>query len=137
GGMLNMHDCHIDGNQSNRAGGGIEVIGGVTGLRDSWLSNNATGASPGNGGGLHITGMGSVLVDGCTVTGNVASAEGGGLWNSAVGFLTVSHCLVRDNVASGAAADQGGGGLFTDGGMMNVMHCAIRNNVADGTAGSG
>ncbi|MEZ4956227.1 MAG: hypothetical protein R2825_21895 [Saprospiraceae bacterium] len=41
--------------------------------------NNTTGGSPGNGGGVHITGAGEMHLTGGVVSGNTASAEGGGL----------------------------------------------------------
>jgi len=132
----------IISNTAMRAGGGIEFNGNVTKtvtatLNGIQLLNNQTGAAPGNGGGLHVTGLATVTINGGLVTGNVAAAEGGGLWNSAVGTMVITGTTVISNTASGAAADQGGGGLFNDGGTMTVAHAVIRSNRADGAAGSG
>jgi len=59
GSRLHVDGGLISGNRSNRAGGGIELNG--TAEKIVWatiqaveLSDNATGASPGNGGALHI-----------------------------------------------------------------------------------
>jgi len=120
-----------------RAGGGIEANVGSTTLMASSLSFNSTGPNPGNGGGLHLTGAGTVSVTRGLVQGNTASAEGGGLWNSSTGSMVVTGTSVRDNIASGDLADQGGGGLFNDGGSLTVNNSVLRNNVADGDAGSG
>lgn len=128
---------HISGNSANRAGGGIEALGGNTEVSTSQLTMNTTGPMPGNGGGLHLTGAGTVRVTQCTVEGNVAAAEGGGLWNSAAGTLEVAGCDITGNRAGGAAFDQGGGGVFSDGGATTITRCLIADNVADGALGSG
>lgn len=142
GSMVELSGGVIISNTAMRAGGGIEFNGTVTKtvtatLNGIQLLNNQTGAAPGNGGGLHVTGVATVTVNGGLVTGNVAAAEGGGLWNSAVGTMVITGTTVISNTASGAAADQGGGGLFNDGGTMTVTDALIRGNRADGAAGSG
>ena len=50
-------------------------------LNNVLLNTNAALNAPGNGGGLHITGFGTVTVNGGTVNNNTAGREGGGLWN--------------------------------------------------------
>lgn len=124
-------------NTSARAGGGVEANLGATTIVDSTLRANTTGNAPGNGGGLHLTGAGDVLLDGVTVVGNAAGAEGGGVWNSATGTMTITASRIGRNVAHGAAADQGGGGVFNDGGSLAIDTSLIAENVADGAAGSG
>ncbi|MFN3241225.1 MAG: hypothetical protein ACE37K_06890 [Planctomycetota bacterium] len=137
GGYLDVVDCAIDDNVSNRAGGGIEALDGLTLLTRVWVRNNMTGAMPGNGGGLHLTGAGGVDAFQCVFAENFASAEGGGMWNSSGGTMNVHTCLLIDNVASGDGSDQGGGGLFNAGGTLNVSYSYVIGNVADGAAGSG
>ena len=82
-----------------RAGGGIEANLGTTTLTRTDLRHNATGRNPGNGGGLHLTGAGTVRIERGSVTGNTAAAEGGGLWNSPTGTMTVSRTDIRGNSA--------------------------------------
>jgi len=137
GGDLFLSLSSVAGNTANRAGGGVEALAGNTELFACQLVENATGPMPGNGGGLHVTGAGTVTVAQCTVERNTAAAEGGGLWNSAVGTLDISGCEITGNSASGAAFDQGGGGVFSDGGATTIALCLIADNVADGAAGSG
>lgn len=142
GSTLTITGGTIDNNLASRAGGGIEVNGNVTesvtaNLTAVTLTANATGANPGNGGALHITGPATVTVTGGEVISNTAAAEGGGLWNSAVGTLLISGTVVSGNQATGAAADQGGGGIFNDGGILVVTNSTLRNNRAEGDAGSG
>ncbi|CAN5861905.1 hypothetical protein BH23ACT1_BH23ACT1_02630 [soil metagenome] len=137
GGVLVVKDTVMQQNRATRAGGAIEANAGTTSLDRVRLIENATGPGPGNGGGFHRTGAGTVDVVRSEVTGNTASAEGGGRWNSATGTMTVVNTELRDNTASGNDADQGGGGLFNDGGRLTVRSTEIAGNVADGTAGSG
>lgn len=137
GGTLSVSGTTITGNEATRAGGGIEALDGETSLDRVTLSGNSTGPTPGNGGGFHLTGAGTVEVRRSTVVGNTASAEGGGLWNSAGGTMLVAHSAVSGNTASGDEADEGGGGLFNDGGVLDVVKTSITGNVADGAAGSG
>ncbi len=137
GGEMVLRYCSVTGNVSQRAGGGIEAVAGVTSVWHSDLIENSTGHVPGNGGGLHLTGAGEVDVYRANVRDNQASAEGGGLWNSAVGHMAIEASDFRGNAAHGDAADQGGGALFNDGGTMVVMRSSMTGNVADGASGSG
>lgn len=139
-GVLEVHRSTITGNTATRAGGGIEAsAGSSTTISRSTLSHNSTGAGPGNGGGLHLTGEGTVHVTRSVVSGNTAAAEGGGLWNSGAGTMTVERTKVTGNTASGDDATMGGGGLFQDAGAgtLTVTRSEIRHNVADGASGSG
>ena len=47
-------------------------------LHNVRLLKNSTGSAPGNGGGLHITGAGTVAVVNSTIAENSAAAEGAG-----------------------------------------------------------
>lgn len=148
-GNVTVIDTEISANVANRAGGGIELIDGRLILRgsvlggDSAFEGNIAGpedsASPGNGGGLHVTGnLASSFIQDSTVRFNVAASEGGGLWNQSGSFLRVDGgSLIADNVASGDAADNGGGGIFNNGGRVTVLFSTISGNSADGAAGSG
>jgi len=143
GGMLNdggdviVEYSEFTANGSNRAGGGVEVVGGNTEIAFTRVRQNGTGASPGNGGGVHVTGAGRVFVDRSQFMANTASAEGGGLWNSASGDMHVRRSIVDGNIASGDAADQGGGGLFNDGGDVELVGSTVFDNHAIGASGSG
>ncbi len=137
GAMATITNTTISGNSSNRAGGGIENNAGTITLNTVLLNTNSTMMSPGNGGGLHVTGMGIVNLTNGTVTGNTAGSEGGGLWNGA-GTMTINGTTISGNTASGIAADNGGGGIYNfNGGTLMIMNAQIMNNIADGTAGSG
>ncbi len=136
-GTLLVSGSVLRGNSATRAGGAIEAVEGETTLIETRVIENATGAEPGNGGGLHLTGTGTVSVQSSWVADNTASAEGGGLWSSATGTFTVDRTVLMDNVAEGVAADQGGGALYNDGGALTVTRSSLEGNRATGTAGSG
>ena len=137
-GTLEVTGTTLTGNRAVRAGGAIEATANSrTTVTRSVLSDNGTGPTPGNGGGLHLTGPGTVDIATSSVVGNTASAEGGGLWNSAAGTMTVTDTEVVDNVANGDEATNGGGGLYNDGGALTVERTVVRGNSAAGTSGSG
>jgi hypothetical protein len=137
GGTVTIANSTISNNSSQRAGGGVEANGSNTTLWNTALLGNSTGAVPGNGGGLHLTGVADIHVVGGEVSGNTAASEGGGLWNSAGGTMFVRNTTLDGNTASGAAADNGGGALFNDGGTLTVRNTSMDGNAADGAAGSG
>lgn len=155
GGTLFIEQSRIARNRANRAGGGIEdasqtgmmrasgARGGLVfavELRNVDLNANVAGpagsASPGNGGGLHVTGAANVSITVGTVRNNRAAREGGGLWNG-TGTMVVDDVSITANTASGPAADDGGGGIFNAGGLVQVDGGTISENKATGASGSG
>ncbi len=137
GGKVVVVKSRLAGNDAVRAGGAIEALEGTTVVRGSALAKNTTGAEPGNGGALHLTGPGDVKVTNSKVVKNKASAEGGGLWNSADGTMLVKDSVIVKNKAGGDEADQGGGGLYNDGGELTVIDSSVSKNKATGESGSG
>lgn len=137
----------VNSNIANRAGGGIEIIDGSLTLQDASLNSNNAGvapnasASPGNGGGLHVSGIATVIINGGNIQGNIAANEGGGLWNQLGSTMTVGNTPTpnfSDNIASGDAPTTGGGAIFNNGGDLIVLAGNnIVNNLADGVSGSG
>ena len=139
GGQLTVEGTEFGQNTAVRAGGAIEVQDGGDLVLDGVRAfNNSTGAAPGNGGMLHVTGGGSdVDVLGGVFVGNRAAAEGGALWNDAGSTMTVEGGVFRENIARGAMADQGGGALFNNGGTLSVEGGTYLTNRATGASGSG
>ena len=139
GAQLAVANSIIRGNSASRAGGGIEDNSrdaSVIFLDKVSLENNTTGAAPGNGGGLHITGPGFVTITDGNVTANTATAEGGGLWNGA-GKMVINNTRIDNNSAAGDLSDQGGGGIYNLSGTVEINGATIRANQATGAAGSG
>ena len=144
GGIVDSDYNAIIRNAAARAGGGIETVGGNVDIDHDALWVNSAGPTPGNGGGLHVSGPGVVRVSQASVILNTAGNEGGGLWNSAVGTMTVDRTLVVRNTAEGDQADEGGGGIFnqssedgTSGGSLTVTASRITANRAVVGSGSG
>ena len=150
GGILSVDGAVIvDGttlglNEAARAGGGIEIIDGSLDIDGSSFVSNGAGtggvtAAPGNGGGIHVSGMSGTLVDvdDTTFRLNTAASEGGALWNQSGSTMNVGNVVIADNTASGDAADNGGGGIFNNGGTLIVRDTNLSFNDANGTAGSG
>lgn len=138
-GTLTVNNSAIIGNRAKRAGGGIEDNSGATTivtLTDVNLDSNSVASAPGNGGGLHVTGAGNVIVSGGTANGNIASAEGGAFWNGA-GTMTVTGTTINGNKANGKLADQGGAGFYNLSGNLIVSNVTISNNRADSGSASG
>lgn len=104
-GTLVVERTVVRGNSAARAGGGIEANLGTTRLDRTDLTGNVTGSNPGNGGGLHLTGTGTVVIERGSVTGNRAANDGGGLWNSPTGTMTVERTTIRGNSAAGEGDD--------------------------------
>ncbi|HEA28777.1 MAG TPA: T9SS type A sorting domain-containing protein [Leeuwenhoekiella sp.] len=144
GGTVNLLNTHIAENDANRAGAGIEMIGGTLNVTTSSIRLNFfDDAAPGNGGGVHVTGNGTVNFTGGNVWGNVATNEGGGLWNGS-GTMTIIGTDIHDNVAQGNTVSdpleiKGGGGIFAnDNGTLVINEgTQFSHNFATGQGGSG
>lgn len=137
GASLSVTQTLFNNNSAQRAGGAIEARANSTTTLDGvTLNANMTGPSPGNGGGLHITGAGDATINGGEISGNTAAAEGGGLWNG-FGTMLVTGTTISGNTASGADADNGGGGIFNNEGTLEISGATISANMADGASGSG
>lgn len=120
GGILNdQGDLVVTGtkitrNSSMRAGGGVEANLGFTSLHGVRLEANSTGSAPGNGGGFHVSGAGTVEISDSRVFRNTATTEGGGLWNHAAATMRVTDTEIRKNDApTGPDVFNQPGGDFT------------------------
>ncbi|MBS64018.1 MAG: hypothetical protein CMN27_13870 [Salinisphaera sp.] len=129
-------------NTARRAGGAIEVLAGSTTTLDNvTATGNDAGASPGNGGFLHVTGDGDIDVTGGLFARNTA-VEGGAFWNNQ-GTMTLDGVSIVNNEATGVDATQGGGGIYAEGndmgdsGTLTITASRIAMNRASGTSGSG
>ncbi|WP_412062190.1 choice-of-anchor Q domain-containing protein [Rubrivirga sp. IMCC45206] len=127
-------------NRAQRAGGGIELVGGTVTILDSQFIGNTAGANPGNGGAVHIAGDATVTVSGfgspSSAVGNRAQ-EGGAFWVGGSASLTLESMDVTGNFADGPASDQGGGGIYVDGAELFATGVTIADNRAPGASGSG
>lgn len=130
----------ITGNETVRAGGGVEIIDGLISFSDSMVQNNGAGraiAAPGNGGGLHVSGTATTIVLNSEFSTNFAASEGGGLWNQVGAAMYITGSQITGNAAAGSNADNGGGGIFNNGGRVFVATSDIDANRAVVGSGSG
>ncbi|GAB3678379.1 beta strand repeat-containing protein [Salinisphaera aquimarina] len=136
GGVLTVTGGAMNNNTSDRAGGAIEEASGAAAgvvavtLNDVDFSGNNAGATPGNGGVLHVTGTTDIAISGGTFDSNIAF-EGGALWNNA-GMMTITGVTLSGNRAIGGAADQGGGAIYAEisGGTLVVSNSTLTGNNA-------
>lgn len=148
GGTSYITGSSIQSNTANRAGGGIEVgagrlwlvnseLGGAA-VADGNIAGTMSSATPGSGGGLHVTGTGSeVYIRDSNVQNNQAAAQGGGLWNQDASLIRADNTTITDNTASGSTSMDGGGGVYNAGGRLTFNSVVISGNAADGAMGSG
>ena len=144
GGLLVVNGGAMSNNTADRAGGAIEEASGASSddddddndasdnvrvtLNDVDFSGNDAGVNPGNGGALHVTGSGDIVVNGGTFDSNTAR-EGGALWNNA-GTMSIDDATFTANTATGPSADQGGGAIYSEssGGTVTVTDSMFANN---------
>jgi Domain of unknown function (DUF4214) len=106
-------------------GGGGVVSAGTLIVNNCTLSSNL--AVGGNGGG--ISNDGTMTLNDVTLFGNSTNAEGGGIFNAAT--LTAINCTLSGNTAS-----ESGGGIYNAAGTASVSACTIAGNLA-GSQGGG
>jgi CSLREA domain-containing protein len=137
-GMASLAYTEITGNAANRAGAGIELFDDTAtdaetsvSLRQVLVADNAIDVgAPGNGGGLHVGGAGTVEVEMSTFAGNDA-VEGGGLWINGAGSLVLENSTV-----SGNTAVNDGGGVYDNGGAtFSLSSVTVASNDAGGDGG--
>ena len=146
-GRLDVVDVIMQRNESNRAGGAIEVGTSAVRVFDSEFLGNQTGtgpranaAAPGNGGAIHTTFDAAVRIQDSEFEGNRAGNEGGALWGSGGTRMLVLRSDLERNVAFGnfdGTNEGGGGAIFNDGGVLRVSESEIQENVAAGRTGTG
>src|SRR5437667_4975400 len=86
------------------------------------------------GGG--INNEGSLTLDDCAITGNVAKESGGGVANRLNGSsLTLINSFVTGNSVATLGNDGWGGGVYNGPGTMMVTHCTVSNNSLQADAG--
>ena len=86
------------------------------------------------GGG--INNEGSLTLDDCAITGNVAKESGGGVANRLNGSsLTLINSFVTGNSVATLGIDGWGAGVYNGPGTMVVTHCTVSNNSLQADAG--
>ena len=125
-----------------RAGGGIEMVNGFAQLENSPVRSNAANTqlfqTPGDGGGIRISGNESTLVlNDSAVAFNSATNQGGGIWNQAGSSVTVNRTDTSfASIFSNTAQDGHGGGIYNRG-FLRANDASIQFNTTATLDGGG
>jgi hypothetical protein len=98
---------------------------GTLAVNSCTLTGNVADLTNGTGGAIYSTGTGTLTISGSTISGNTASAAGGGLFNN--GTAIVSNTTIDGNTSTGGFA--GGGGIDNQG-TLTLINSTISNNSA-------
>jgi hypothetical protein len=130
-GPLTVTNCTLSSNSAWGLGGGMYDAGAtpVT-VSGSTISRNQTSLGVGGGGGGLYNAGGTLVVDGCTLSGNTTDA-GGAIMNNG-GTL-----MVHRSTLSGNSGMQVGGGIFSVLGMATVSDSTVSGNQAGDNGGGG
>lgn len=130
---VNLIGCLFQFNSSAAEGGGLRFQssnGAVTIAGCTFAQNSAKGATSGDGGGIFVQGPAtatdSVFAD------NTAALGGGGVWVQSGGSLVMRGCTVSGNKGNDETAS--GGGIFSQG-PTTIENCTIHNNRAGSGGG--
>ncbi len=114
-------------NGTDQVGGGISSVlsrpidvSDGSDISDNGFANTKIGAAAvGVGAGI-FGNLGSITVDGSTISGNTATGDGGGIWNGS--SLSISNSLVIQNQAVGH-----GGGILNQGAFASSNTSVVDN----------
>jgi predicted outer membrane repeat protein len=126
GTLVYVLDSTFSGNTSSSSGGAIEMETSGAGANASAITNttiafnralnNGGGA---NGGGVDASGSftGDLLLEGDTITNNLATNGGGIYWSGGSStHFTIENTIIAKNLAVSGGADAFSGAAFTDNG---------------------
>lgn len=121
--VVDISDLTITDGRTNSFGGGIRNAGTLTLTRVSVSANRTTGNA---GGGIAIEGGGSLHLDNCTISNNIAATLAGGV--AVLGdTLTVFQSAISGNTAQG---DRAGGIFVGTGATLSMTDSTVSNNDA-------
>jgi hypothetical protein len=159
-----INNCVFINNHASGYGGAI-VLGDLSPLSNSIISNcTFLDNSAHTGGGIH-NGKGNQVITNCIFKGNVATYDyGGGIccWQDSVATIenclmknnasrnnnrgagmsfslaapTVKNCLFIDNFAMGEFTGFGGGGIFVLHASTKIINCTFYGNTTTGYGGA-
>jgi len=114
---------------------GVKMSGGL--VRDCIIQDNnqQTGWNHIPGGGVYVTGGGTV--SNCVIQRNftnTGSSSGGGVW---VDNGLITHCRILNNTNSSPWSPYGGGGVYMNGASATLRNCLLAGNSVGGGNGVG
>ena len=130
-GTLEFIDCVFDGNIATEDGGAVFIYSEASKFLNCQFTNNQAA----RGGGIHVAntphGPGAIL-DGCTVSGNVALTSGGGGIRAEGKLISLADTVISDNTALGS-----GGGLDCLAETAAISGCVFSGNTVTGSKSYG
>jgi hypothetical protein len=115
-------NTQVGGGIASALTGPIDISGGSEVIGNSFAGTVTNLPAVGFGGGVFAN-LGTITIDGSTVSDNAATGNGGGIWNGA--SLTISNSVVTRNRAAVF-----GGGVFNRG-VFTSTNTLITNNSPD------
>ena len=143
GGIYSLHEATvtrslITANQADMTGGGLcSEYQSADGNRLHVTETTIDGNRAMSGGGIYN--RGEMIIQGSTISNNIASDAGGGIWNGGVGLGKDNNFYSINSTISGNQAVYGGGiwggeirsnGLFA--GNTELVNLTIANNIGNG-----
>jgi uncharacterized repeat protein (TIGR01451 family)/CSLREA domain-containing protein len=125
-----------DGNGDN--GGGIRNQGTLMVSNSIIFTNTASGTSTnGNGGGIHNSSPGTLILSNCIVRENVANVHAGGIYN-VDGSVNIANSTIADNIADNDGNNSGdGGGINHSTDSANVKMTIVNSTISGNSARDG
>lgn len=100
---LLIEDCQFVANRASSRGGGLFLTGdGTVTMRRCAIQDNTAGSL--GGGGIYHGPYGTLDVRQCSFTGNKTTYIGGALREASAGIAKVVHCTFSGNLAEGGSA---------------------------------
>jgi parallel beta-helix repeat protein len=130
---LKVTNSIISNNTSSAwyAGGGIHVSGdGTVTISNNAISNNTALIQ---GGGMFVRG-GTSIISNNTISNNT-SVEGGGIYACSDGTVTISDNTISNNSSSVGGGIYAGGPDYLLAGTVTILHNTISNNTSSGGGG--
>jgi hypothetical protein len=112
----------VGGGLSSVLGGPVEISGGSVIADNGFADTNKGKVAMGVGAGIFAN-LGPIMIDGSSISGNIATGDGGGIWNGS--SLSISNSTVRQNQAVGH-----GGGIFNQG-TFTCSNTSVVDNTPD------
>ncbi len=118
-------------NVAESTGGAIDSNGELSLIGTSFISNRATGEneSPGLGGAVYMSGVGSFKSEASTFTGNQAIAGGAIYLEKNEGKASINDSIFTGNSVGGNPNNLGGGAVFNSAGILEIQRSAFNANI--------
>lgn len=124
--------CRFLRNSATGNGGGISSASDVSASDSEFKENTAD-----KGAGIHVSGQSAILIDRCSVEGNISANSGGGCYleSSDTRATTVSNSVFYDNISGASATTGAGGGVYIKANPGIVSNTTVANNSAKSSGG--